>query len=194
MIYTVLFSGFLVACVTERMETSDTGPAYLEKQIDEIVARLPYQNGMDLYVDISHLAAYGKFAIPKMRECLKSPNAKVKSSAAMVLGQLRAEVARDDLMAMVNDENKLVRYEAARAVLEIGVWDSIPVLLAGLEDSDQWNRELCLEVLQRKTGENFGFDPASPQEERTMAAEQWKDWWEVRKQDPMYQGNLAAKQ
>jgi hypothetical protein len=181
-----------VSCVTERVEMSDTGTAYLEAQIDEIVARLPYQNGMDLYVDISHLVAYGKFAIPKMQECLKSPNSKVRSSAAMVLGQLRAEKSTDDLMKLMNDENKLVRYEAARAVLEIGVWDSIPTLLTGLEDPDQWNRELCADVLQRKTGENFGYDPRGHQDERTPAVQRWRGWWEAKQQDPQYQGNLAA--
>lgn len=191
-IYILLMSACLSACVTERVDGPDQGKAFLEKEIDKIIARLPYQTGIDLFKDINHLVSYDRFVIEPMMECLDSPNDKVRSSAALVLGTLRAEESLEKLLTMTEDESKWVRMEVARAVLEIGAWDTIPLLIDGLDDEDERTRELCIHVLRDKTGENFGYVQNAQEQDRCVAVQAWRNWWSRVRTDPTYQGNLAA--
>jgi hypothetical protein len=184
----------LAGCVTETVNHSDDGKRYLDKQINEIVARLPNQDGMDLYADISHLVAFGNFAVDPMIECLDSDNSQVRSSAALVLGQLKAGKALDKLIRVAfNDENKLVKLEAARAVLDIGKWDTIPVLIDGLDDGQISTRQLCEWALETKTGESFGYAFDAPEEERLASIEKWQEWWRLKIEDPTFRDNLAVQ-
>lgn len=188
--FVTVFAG----CVTETTEESDDGKQYLDKQIDKIVARLPNQNGMELYTDIQHLVAFGDYAVDSMMKCLDHDNSKVRSSAALVLGQLKAGKAVDKLVKVAfNDRNKLVRLEAARAVLDIGKWDTVPVLIMGLEDEQIGTRQLCAWALESKTGETFGYIFDGPETERLASVGKWQNWWKVRLADPTFKDNLAAQ-
>jgi len=184
---------FACGCVTERTDTPNDGVAYLDREIKKIVDRLPYQTGMDLYRDLNHLTAFEEFAIEPMRECLSHENSKVRASAALVLGQLRAKEALGDLLKVTKDSNRWVRLEAARAVLEVGAWDSVPMLLECLDDPDPQIRILGSEILERKTGQNLGYDPQAPPAERSAAARRWNQWWEEMQDDPGLEGNLASR-
>ncbi|MFH2000147.1 MAG: HEAT repeat domain-containing protein [Planctomycetota bacterium] len=192
-IYILLMTLGLTACVTERLDGPDEGRAFLEGEVKKVVDRLPYQNGMALFTDINHLVSFGRFAVDPMIECLDSPNEKVRSSAALVLGTLRADAALEKLLSMVDDQNKWVRLEVARAVLEIGAWDTIPIIIDGLNDEDLRTRELCFHLLNEKTGEDFGYTVKAEKEDRVAAVDRWKIWWERSKTDPNIQGNLTAK-
>ena len=93
----------------------------------------------------------------------------------------------------MKDENKWVRLESARAVLEIGAWNAVPVLLQGLNDPDLQTRSLCAEILEQKVGENFGYDPKASESERAASILQWNRWWEEKKGDPSVEGNLVSR-
>jgi len=183
----------LTACVSERVDGPDQGRVFLQSEIDKIVNRLPYQNGVELFQDINHLLTYDPFVIEPMIECLDSPNDKVRSAAALVLGTLRAGEALEKLLTMVDDQNRWVRMEVARAVLEIGAWDTIPIIINGLEDEDPRTRELCFHLLKDKTGEEFGYDLNAEEQDQALAVENWKSWWERIRIDPSFQGNMTAK-
>ena len=92
-----------------------------------------------------------------------------------------------------NDQNKLVRLEAARAVLDIGKWDTIPVLIIGLEDEQISTRQLCAWALEAKTGETLGFVSDAPETERLVSVGKWQEWWQLRLADPTFKDNLAAR-
>ena len=172
-----------MGCVTERTEATQQqqdGREYLHSEVARIVARLSLKNGRELYMDLGRLVAFGDFSVEPMMDCLKSDDAKMRSSAAFVLGQLKHQNALDELMELTTDENKLVRFEAARAVLEIGAWDSIPVLFDGLEDDEAYVRYLCIQTLSAKTGETFGYVFDGEPESRSRAIKAWKIWWEMR--------------
>ena len=188
----LLLAGGLAACVTEQVEDPDSGESYLNREIDKVVKRLPYQTGPDLYRDLNKLIAFGSFAVEPMREALDHPNAKVRSSGAYVLGQLQAEDAVDDLMDLTKDENKLVRLEAARAVLEIGAWETVPILLDGLKDQDQSVRFLCIQALKQKTGEDFGYKFSTPAEEQREALHKWQNWWNATKGNENMEGSMGT--
>ena len=183
-------------CVTQRVDQHDEndGESYLKQEIDKVVKRLHLESGQDLYVDLSRLIAYGSFAVEPMRNLLDHDNPQMRSSAAYVLGQLKSTEAIEDLMALLEDEDKLVRYEAARALLEIGAWkSSIPVLLGGLDDDTPNIRFLCQEILEKKLPQDFGYQYDGPKEERLEAIRKMKAWWEGQPQSDNPKDNLAAR-
>ena len=183
-------------CVTERADQTDgmnDGETYLSQEIDKVIKRLPLESGQDLYVDLRRLIAYGKFAIEPMLDLLTHENSQMRSSAAFVLGQLRALDAIDGLVNLLEDDNKLVRYEAARALLEIGAWkSSVPVLIDGLGDDTPYIRFLCQQTLDRKIQRDFGYQYDGPVEERREAIRKIKAWWNEQPQTDDPKENLAA--
>lgn len=182
------------SCVTERAdEEQDNADDYLIAQVNSTIAKVRYQEGSELYVSLHKLMAYGTFAIDPLRKCLKDKNSKMRSSAAYVLGQMQADVALDDILELTKDENKLVRYEAARATLEIGVWDAIPISIMGLGDDDPYIRHLCFEVLNRKTGEKFGYSYSLEGEAQQASIQRWHAWWMEKQNDPAVQGMLTDR-
>ena len=192
MVFSVVLVVLLAACVTERVGIGADGEAFMERQVQKIVARIPYQSGPALIEDLNRLIAFGHFSVKPMCECLKSRNAKVRSSAAFVLGQLKVTESLDELFDLTDDKNKLVRLEAARAILDIGAWDTVPILLVGLGDNEKSVRYLSFDALNRKTGENFGFQFDGPAEERREATEKWFLWWEIEKENPAIVGNMIS--
>lgn len=182
------------ACVTERVDQSYDGEEYLKNEIEKVIVRLPLDSGMDLVRDLTKLVSFGPYAIEPMIECLNHEVPQVRSSAIYVLGQLKAEQALDQLMELCNDDNKLVRYEAARAVFEIGSWETFPIILAGLDDDQTYIRYLCMETISFKSGETFGYDPRAPREERLKSIEKWELWWDAQKDSKLKeQDSMAAK-
>ena len=182
----------LSACVTERIEDPDSGEAYLDREIDKVVQRIPYETGKALFRDLNKLIAFGSFAIEPMCECLRHPNAKVRCSGAYVLGQLQAEGVVNDLLALMDDENKLVRLEAARAVLEIGAWDTVPVLLEGMNDPEENIRILSFQALKKKIGVDFGYKIRGTAEERQESLNKWNAWWANAKGSEIMEGSISS--
>ena len=188
-----LFLGLAAGCVSERVEPPDDGKVFLKKEMEKVVKRLPFQTGLAFYQDLNRLVAFGDFAKEPMQECLTDSNPKMRAAGAYVLGQLKVTEVVPDLIELTRDENKQVRLEASRAVLEIGAWDTIPVLIQGLEDENKSVRYLCFDVLNRKTGEDFGFKYDAPEPERTKAVLKWKQWWGSVERDPCVSNNLASR-
>lgn len=194
-VYILVLILILTACVTERVDkkSEDEGEAYLLREIDKVIARLPNEAGQDLFVDLQRLSAYGKFAIEPMRELLDHNIPQMRSSAAYVLGQLDAMEAMDDLIECLKDEDKLVRYESARALLEIGAWkSSVPVLIEGLDDETPYIRYLCHQTLEFKIGQDFGYQYDGPRDARLDAIKRIRDWWDVQPKSNDPKDNLAA--
>jgi len=191
-IYLIIPVVLFFSCVTEPVDAPADGKAYLDRELAKVIKRLPLRSGMELYSDLNRLIAFGDFAIEPMMGCLEDSNSKVRSSAAFVLGQLRAVDALDTLLDLTEDRDKLVRYEAARAVMEIGAWDTIPLLIEGLADESPFIRYLCIQALNRGTKEHFNYHYDGSEEDRGFAIEKWHIWWNDQKDNPAYESNLAA--
>jgi hypothetical protein len=54
--------------------------------------------------------------------------------------------------------------------------DVLPALVARLDDDDPVVRMAAHEDLRRRTGQDFGFVPWAPREERAAAVQRWRDW------------------
>jgi len=110
----------------EQMKTSDLPHRIATLQL---MARAGDREALDELIDyLSHdeplirlrarfaLYAVGEPAIPALLKALDSPNSRLRAEAALVLGALRATVAREKLASLLKDENQQVR-EAARYAL-----------------------------------------------------------------------------
>lgn len=57
----------------------------------------------------------------------------------------------------------------------------IPTLIGKLDDPDPVVRLSAHEELRRRSGQDFGYLPWAPPEERTKSVTQWRAWWERRR-------------
>lgn len=87
-----------------------------EKALRELVGFLAHEEPLiRLRVRLS-LFAVGKLAIPSLLQALDSPDSKLRAEAALVLGALKASVAREKLASLLKDENQRVREAASQAL------------------------------------------------------------------------------
>ena len=158
----------------------------LRKEMAETVAIIRKSEGLPLYRALRKLVAYDLFALDVAKEMLEDPNARIRSNAVWVLGQIppdpsfpeeSAELV-DSLEDALEDMNRLVRYEAACALLLRNDWNVIPLLLRGLEDEDAAVRMSCHDVLRMATSENFGFRADDPLDRRQDAVARWRGWYD----------------
>jgi hypothetical protein len=83
-------------------------------------------------------------------------------------------------------EDLFARYRAADPALRtamvpgfVGLGkETIPKLLACMDDEDREARAAAHEILRATTGRDFGYDPGAPPEERSRAAAAWRAWWQ----------------
>jgi HEAT repeat protein len=78
--------------------------------------------------------------------------------------------------------------ERARALVRLGDWSKIPLLISGLRDGRVYTRALCLDALREATHETHGFDPRSDAGPRKKAIERWESWWNDRARDEFLHG------
>lgn len=79
--------------------------------------------------------------------------------------------------------------ERARALLRLGDWDAIPIIILGLESDRPYTRALCARELKQATNNHRGFDPQGDPESRAIAVNEWKNWWRARKNDPLLEAS-----
>jgi len=92
-----------------------------------------------------------------------------------LLTPLKREVARP--------ADPMLRFEYARALLALGDWSELPVLVEGLEHEDVRIRGNALKALFDATGERNGFHPQGAPEDRAAAVARWRAWWTARAAD-----------
>ena len=68
---------------------------------------------------------------------------------------------------------EMLLLQAARARLLLGDTTARSEVVAGLLSQDEGARQLALEALRKKFGEDKGFDPLAPAEERAAAVKRW---------------------
>ncbi len=87
-----------------------------EKALRELIGLLSHEEPSIRLRARFSLYAVGKPAIPLLLQALDSPNSRLRAEAALVLGALKATVAREKLASLLKDDDLQVR-EAARQAL-----------------------------------------------------------------------------
>ncbi len=82
-----------------------------------------------------------------------------------------------DLLNLMTEEDGWLRLAAALHLADNGIYAGVPHFIAALGMSEEKYRKVAVEKLRQASGENFGFDPASPEKERLAAVKKWEDWW-----------------
>ena len=163
----------------------------LRKDIEQQVQRLPYTHGAERVELIQWFAGVGEPAYPWLLELLEDERRPVRSAAISALGSTSDPRLVPEIVAASwpsQDEDPVLALERARALLRLGDWSEIPVLIRGLEAPEVWDRALCLRTLRDATNQTHGFDPNGTDAERAAAIERWRRWWRERSSDPLLEG------
>lgn len=158
----------------------------LRREMADLVQLIRNSSDLELYKALSSLAAYDVFAVETAVELLSDPNPRIRSNGVWVLGQ----IPHDDsypveekklvgaLERSLKDPDRLVRYEAASALVLRNDWGKIPLLFQGLRDEDAAVRMRCNESLRLATSLDLGFRVDAPLEDRESAIGRWQTWYQ----------------
>jgi hypothetical protein len=159
----------------------------LRSQIAEQAERLPWTHGMERVELIQWFARVGEPAYPTLLEMVADPREDVAGAALAALGATRDSRLVEPLRRVelaVKDSPQL-NLERARTQVRLGDWQSLPTLIAGLEDEQVMTRALCIQALQEATKERFDFDAKGEPEARAASVARWNEWLAKRSNDPL---------
>jgi len=154
----------------------------LQSQIDERVERAPWTHGQDRVDLILWFASVGEPAYPSLLELCADPRPDVAGLALAALGATRDSRLVEHVRAVhwPAELTPQVRYERARALLRLGDWSEVRVLVDGLASEDVWTRGWCFKALQESTTRTFDYDPKGSEEDRLAGYQRWSDWVDSR--------------
>lgn len=150
----------------------------LEQQLDDQIRRLPWTHGAARVEQIRWFTAVGEPAYPRLLELCSDPRPDVAGAALAALGATHDARLVEHLhqVKWVTPMEPGLRLERARALVRLGDWSEVGVLVAGLRDESLWTRAWCGQALHEATNERFGFDPRAEAEEREQAVLRWEQW------------------
>jgi hypothetical protein len=173
--------------------------ALLAQQIEDESTRLPWTHDLERVEQIRWFVSVGEPAYAKLLTLATDPRDDVAAAAIAALGgtgdrrlvpHLRALPWAAAGSAEAAGRSRSLELERARALVSLGDWTALPVLIDGLRDEKLYTRTLCLQVLQRTTRQTLGFDPKGEPDRREEAVLRWEGWWRTRSGE----GLLAATQ
>ena len=189
----------LSACVTsyengqlvaEREDRSGK-PSRLERvqeQVNSRIERLKYQYGKELLGTLQELIALEELAIEPIGQAFQTADSRTRANLVYVLGYIGGAAARKWVVAGLSDESEVVRYESAAALMQLGDWSAVPVLITFMDSDSRRLRYKAHEILRLKTKQDFGYDFNAETAGRADEVQQWKSWWSGRR-DALIYGN-----
>jgi len=156
----------------------------LQGEVEQIINAVRVNSGPQVMVSLERLIAYDVFAVDQLLDLAHDPSARLRSNALWVLAQIndpnypavQKQIHRA-LREALDDRDRLVRLEAANGLLARNDWESIPMVIAGLEDDDPVVRFECHETLRQVTSQDFGYRADAAPEQRQVAVARWKEWY-----------------
>jgi len=169
-----------------------SSPAWLEaspglqERIDRKATSLAYTPGLEARVQlITWFAKVGEPAYPTLLEMMHDPRPDVAGAALAALGATRDARLVSYLREPGPSETESVALERGRALLMLGDWSGIPVMIKGLRAEHHYTRAVCHRALSDVAHETFGFDPRGEAPAREAAVDRWEAWWDTRVSDPL---------
>jgi len=155
---------------------------YLELKLEENAQRLPWTHGAERVELVRWFAGAGEPAYETLLMLASDSRSDVAGSALAALGSTRDErlVPYVRELSWSGNVPRTLRLERARALLMLGDWSEIPMLIDALGSDDLAVRALSGHALYRATGERRGFDPRAEPEVRAESVERWRSWWSER--------------
>lgn len=160
------------------------GTPQVQEQIKRLVALAPNTTGAGRIELGRRIVAYGEPATPILVDALSDPNPDMRGQAAWLLGFLKDPRTANHLARAASDSDKLVRYEASSALLQIGDPRGLGGVIHGLSDPDPRVRAKCIAVLEAHTGETMGYRPDDRPTDRSAAIARWRAWASNQRRSP----------
>lgn len=127
----------------------------------------------------------GEPAYPALLELARDKDTRVASfGLATISAQRDARLLEPLKAAVPAPASGPLRLEYARAVLALGDWSHLDVLIDALESDDVRVRGGALKALRTATGESHGFHPQAEPAQRAESVASWRAWWALRSADP----------
>lgn len=96
---------------------------------------------------------------------------------AFCLGQLSLLGRIDELLDLVRSGDGNLRFAAAIALGDNGVYVGVPLVIEGLRHESVAIRKLAIEKLEAWTGQFLGYFPDDDPERRAAAVARWEQWF-----------------
>ena len=152
------------------------GNEQVQQDVRDLFARVP-DSSPSQWTEISRkLTAYGERAVPQLIANLQSEVPRAALMSAYVLGMVKDPRSLAALQKATLSRNRLLRFEAATAMVRMGDRRGLPTLILGLEDRDPLVRARCILVLHERTGETMEYKADDAPDERAAAVARWRAW------------------
>ncbi|MAE93837.1 MAG: hypothetical protein CL910_04190 [Deltaproteobacteria bacterium] len=161
----------------------------VQKRID----RLRFEYGKALLASIQEIISFKAIALEPIRATLPGADARTRANLIYALGYIGGTDAHRLVANFTKDESEVVRYESAAALMGMGDWSAVPVLIGFLENGNRRFRYKAWQVLQTSTRQKFGYDFDAVQTEREPALARWRSWWNNRRQEIIYGENEPTR-
>jgi HEAT repeat protein len=133
--------------------------------------------GINRYGEPEDAAATGSDEVAAAIAQLRQSNWRQHVSAAQRLAVFRDQSAAPALAERLIGSRREVRVAAAVALAACGTRQSVPPLLAALNDSDPLVAQAAAMALENLTGHDQPFDAFVPADERKTQSAAWSDWF-----------------
>ncbi len=154
-------------------------PAALQNRLERLLHEIQFAQGTTLLAELRELSAFGNYATqPVIDRMLKSDDVRLRAGAIYVLGEIDRldgdPRAKEAVAAALSDNDRSVRLEAARALLESGDKRAANLLVDALDDPLRGVRIRAFLSLSTAAGEKYGYDPDGASEVRRAAADRFR--------------------
>jgi HEAT repeat protein len=133
--------------------------------------------GINRYGEPEDAAETGSDEVAAAVAQLRQSNWRQHVSAAQRLAIFRDQSAAPALAERLTGSRREVRVAAAVALAACGTRQSVPPLLAALDDSDPLVAQAAAMALENLTGHDQPFDAFVPADERKTQSAAWSDWF-----------------
>jgi HEAT repeat protein len=181
------------SCVTEDPLPDARDTSQRQTPVEEVhesvrarIARVERSSGNTLLKELQALIAYKELARAPILEVIDDVDVRTRANLLYVLGFIGGTETYQVLTRYVSDPDPVVRYESAAALLNMGDWSGIPVLIEFMDSPDRRMRYKAEAVLKETTKKDFGYSFNAPAPERERAVGMWKSWWQDQRREMIY--------
>ena len=154
--------------------------------------RLPNLYGQHLLRAMQAIISYEDLAVDPILEVMDDADERTLSNLIYILGFVGGDKAHAAVLPHLASENQGVRFEAAAALVNLGDYSGIPVLLAFMASKDRRLRFKASEVIKEVVKDDMGYLFDAPPPEREKALARLHRWWEQRREALIYGPAAAA--
>jgi len=196
----VLPAFILISCVAvdqngDRVAENDVRKpkqGRLERVHESVSARIEqmkFQHGKILLRTLQQLISVKELAYVPIVKAMPDADERTRANLIYVLGFMEGHTdAHRVLAGHLKDKSEVVRFESAAALMNLGDWSAVPILIGFMDSGSRRLRYKSHEVLRDSTRQDFGFDFDAEGNSRAPALAKWKAWWEDRREEIIYQG------